>query len=60
MPHIPAAKEVFSSSAVGQHPPNLLHVGTGNDLVQTKRPFALGGFFGQYMAGMGFPELEFP
>jgi hypothetical protein len=57
---IPLHRRFSSASAIGQHPPNLLHVGPGYDLVQSKRPFPFGGLFGQNVAGMGFSELVFP
>jgi hypothetical protein len=52
--------QAFLFSAVRQHPPHLFHIRSGNDLIQTKRPFPFGTLFGQNMAGVGFSELIFP
>jgi hypothetical protein len=44
---------------VRQHPANLFHVRSRNNLGLTKASFPLGCFLGQNMTGMGFAEFVF-
>jgi hypothetical protein len=49
-----------AGSSIGQQKPDFPAVGFGNEVRSAQRTFALGGFFGQNMAGAGFSIDNFP